>query len=463
MKIPNTILFPTHAESAPRATYRNANEQGVVLIWTAISMLMIMGIIGAGLMKTKSLDRVTDVEFSATGHAREVARAGLTDAYAWFRRQEVQPVYSFAPQLDLAADPPVNQTEDPNVGLVRTFEISPGFWGRYEVLKAQDAETWTDTNGDGVFNPLEDTYDDFNSNGRWDAATGTRDVSNARDVLGFGANWILHSRGSVYRIRDEAVPVDQLPNERVASATLETEIRRLAYAPPAQAAVCCTNGSDIVFGNNARIRGGTDAAGVVHYSAAGFGQLSGVPTNSGAEIYGDLTPVPDYRGSVTDIFGVSHDQLRGMSDIATSDPVNGLPDRMPDSAMVYIEGNPYFTVDRPLRGSGILVVKGNLHIQTGSNSFYQGMIFVEGSVYINGPSYFRGQIIATEAVHVYGSAGDFSEVEYDERMSTLIMRKLGQYRFAKAPYKPLPKLRDGRPDERHIGGLRRVTNFSHDD
>ena len=460
MNYPNFLSTP--ALSAPRETRRNASESGVVLIWTAISMLMIMGIIAAGMMKTKSLDRVTDVEFSATGHAREVARAGLTDAYAWFRRQEVQPVYSFAPQLDLSATPQINQTEDPSVGIVRTFEISPGFWGRYEVLHPQGEESWIDTNGDGIFDPVDDTYTDLNGNGQWDAATGTRDVSNARDVLGFGANWILHSRGTVYRVRDETIPVDQLPNERVASATLETEIRRLAYAPPAQAAVCCTGGDDIIFGNNSRIRGGTDDLGVVNYAAASFSQLSGVPVVSGAEVYGDMTGVPDYHGEVTDIFGVSHDQLRGMSDIATSDPINGLPERMPDSAMVYIEGNPHFTVDRPLRGSGILIVKGDLYIETGSNSFYQGMIFVEGSIYINGPSYFRGQLIATDAVHVYGSAGDFSEVEYDERMSTLIMRKLGQYRFAKAPYKPLPKLSDGRPDERHIGGLRRQTSLSNE-
>ena len=73
-----------------------------------------------------------------------MADAGIVDAYAWLRRQQVQPVTTFAPRRDLAAVPPVNETDDPTLGLVREVELLPSLWGRYEVRPATPAEAFVD-------------------------------------------------------------------------------------------------------------------------------------------------------------------------------------------------------------------------------------------------------------------------------------------------------------------------------
>ena len=102
--------------------------------------------------------------------------AGLVDAYAWFRRQPTQPVEGFWPALDLTAEPEINETENASVGLVRTFEISPSLWARYEVRRGTDAEPYTDSNMNGIYDSGE-SFTDTSLDGKWSPGLGTRDVS----------------------------------------------------------------------------------------------------------------------------------------------------------------------------------------------------------------------------------------------------------------------------------------------
>src|SRR5687768_16910080 len=171
---------------------------GFALVWASITMLIVAALILAATGNLGALDEVAKAEFSARGHAREVAEAGLVDAYAWFRRQGVQPVAVFAPRLDRAVTPQVNETDDPALGLVRTFEISPGRWGRYTVEAGTPAEPFVDRNASGVFD-ASDTFTDVNGDGSWSPARGTRDVTRERGLAGVGTVWMLVSRAQVFR------------------------------------------------------------------------------------------------------------------------------------------------------------------------------------------------------------------------------------------------------------------------
>src|SRR5262245_27522273 len=129
------------------------NEAGSMLVWALVAMVVVMGILFAGMDNLKAGSVATETRFRAQGQALDLARAGVVDAYAWFRRQTSQPVFTFAPRRDLTATPPVNETDDPAIGLVREFEISPRIFGRYEVRR------FADRDGNGRADPGEGVAD----------------------------------------------------------------------------------------------------------------------------------------------------------------------------------------------------------------------------------------------------------------------------------------------------------------
>ncbi len=163
-----------------------SREQGVILLWATLTIMFIAGVVMAGTDDLKAVDDMTKAEFSSQGQAIEVAQAGLVDAFAWMRRQTEQPVEVFAPQLDLDAVTTINETDDPSKGLVRTFEISPGLWGRYEVLKGIPAESYVDADQNGIFD-VGEGFTDTNGDGRWTTGRHTRDVTTERGLPGSGA------------------------------------------------------------------------------------------------------------------------------------------------------------------------------------------------------------------------------------------------------------------------------------
>ena len=115
-------------------------QRGYMLIWVLIAFVIVTAVVFAGGAKVQANQTEALVRFRSEGQASDVARAGLVDAFAWFRRQTTQPVTTFAPQRDMLASPAINETNDPTIGLVREYEITPGVWGRYEVRLFSDAE-----------------------------------------------------------------------------------------------------------------------------------------------------------------------------------------------------------------------------------------------------------------------------------------------------------------------------------
>ncbi len=423
-----------------RVRARRARERGVALIWALFASIVIAGIIFTGTDSFLAVSKMGQAEFSADGQARAVAEAGLVDALAWFRRQTTQPVTTFAPGRNLTLNPPLNETDDTTLGLVRDYEIMPSLWGRYEVLKPVAAESWTDSNANGLYDYGE-TFVDSNSNGRRDPARNLRDISTERGFAGAGSVWLVESRGTVYRRPNLAQPLGVGANVRIASVVLASEIRRMVIVPPAAAALCVKTASGVVLGTRTRVVGGTKG-GLVTKASTGTAnttaaELTGSPAKGTVTTYDDTVPT---------VFGASLDEIKAMSDASYVLPEN-FPARIGDYTLNIIGGAVTFDAVRPLRGTGVVIVDGNATFNAGSNSFFNGVLYVKGNLVMRAPIYMRGTIIVTGTVDVAGSGGDYTELNYDAAIVGSVLTILGQYRFSTAPYVPAPRLPDGTPDE----------------
>lgn len=416
-----------------RARHRRASlgsQRGSILIWVLVVLLVLAGIILKGVTADRALDASTEAALADGGQARAVAEAGIVDAYAWFRRQQVQPVLTFAPKLDLLADPKVNETDDPAIGLVREYEIEPSLWGRYEVRLEQAAESYTDANSNGHYD-LGEAFSDANGNGKWDPAHEVQDVSGARGLPGSGTVWRLVSHGFLYRRTRTDLGLDVAPNKRLGYSRLATEIRRLTITPPAAAAICSDRGDRVTVGNRSRITG-ESGAGIAYANGTGSPNLQ-----SGSEVTGSpgASAQPSYDSSIDQVFGVTLSELKSMADQSTNDAAS-LNSPIGDYTLNVIEGDATFNETRPLKGTGIVVILGDCTITDASNSFFNGLLWVEGDLTIRAPSFLRGVIIARGNIDVRGTGGDYAEVNYDGGIITELLSLMGQYRHSKAIYVP---------------------------
>ena len=405
-------------------------QGGYALLVAVFSMLLLAGLIAASSESGRARIGISEHAVVAPARAREVALAGVAESVSWFRRQTVQPVKSFTPQLDLAATPPINETADPSVGLVREYEITPGVWARYEVHIGTPAESFTDSDGDGIYTLGVDPFDDDNGNGKHDAAHGVRDVSTERGQVGAGSVWVIESRGHLYKRPRAGLPLGDGPNRRVATHSVATEIRRMTITPPTAAAICARRGYNVTIGSRARIRGN---------GGAGVGYRDGTASPnflSGSEVSGSpsSTSVPSFQFGLTSVFGNNLTSLKSMADSAVSDH-SVLPANLGEYTLTVIEGDAYFTKDRPLRGTGIVIVTDDCFIEAGSNSFFNGVLWVQDDLIIDGPCYLRGTCIVGDRVEVTGTGGDHAEIEYDGGLVSELMTRMGGYRASKAIFR----------------------------
>ena len=390
-------------------------QAGSLLVWALFALVVLTGILFAGMEHLRASSVATETRFRAQGQALDLARAGIVDAYAWFRRQSTQPVSTFAPVRNLAAVPPINETDDPTVGLVREFQISPGYWGRYEVR----------------------LFSDRNGNGRPDTGEGVFDATTLRGLGGTGTIWHIEAQGYVYRRIDPSVAWNVAPNDRVSGAVVASEVRRLSLVPPGAAGACCSRGDRVTVGNRGRIDG-NDGAGAVFPSSTGSptatGELSGVPASGS---------VPGYDASWTAVFGVTADELKALASVRMPG-TQALPNPFPENSLIFVEGNLTVTSAAPLNGTGILVVDGNLTIAANSASYFTGLIYVTGNYSQSAPSTVRGSVIAGGTLNVTGAA-DFAELTYDHGVIDTLLQEIGTYRISKAMH---------RLDADVIGGIR---------
>jgi len=75
-------------------------------------------------------------------------------------------------------------------------------------------------------------------------------------------------------------------------------------------------------------------------------------------------------------------------------------------------------------------------LQGGNNSFFSGVLFVDGDLRVEAPAYLRGTIVATGSVTVLGTGGDYAEVELDVDLVNELVAKMSRYRESKSTYRP---------------------------
>lgn len=383
------------------------DEAGAALIVAITLTVFALGIVMSGSTLLRANRARIDTEFLVHGQAAGFARSGLNEALNWLRRQPAQPVTVFEPRLDLTAHPPVTDTLEPDIGLVREFRITGNIWGRYEVWKAWPAD------------PVPERL-------AWREQAQVRDVAAERGSNVAGGVWALSCVGYVYRRNDANLPFDERPNDVLAREYFTTEATRLTIALPGIAALCCRTGGGVVIDVGGRVRGGASAAGLFHAASTGEPTIAGEASGSP----GCAPAVGTYEDDAITVFGVSEPRLRTMADDHIVDPA-AVPSPVPDDCFLFLEAPEFrFDAARPLSGTGILYVKGDVVIEAGSSSFFTGMLYVDGDLTIDGPAEIHGAVVVTGAATL-AATGDFATIDYSALALTELQTRLNTYRFSR--------------------------------
>lgn len=396
-----------------RPSLPREGERGAALLLSLFFTIVTVGIVISGVLIEKSNREKTRTNFRLNSQANQFARAGLTEAISWYRRQTSQPVTTFAPVVDPDAEPPIIDTDDEEIGIVREFRIEGKIWGRYEVWKEWAADP----------DPVR---------AEWRSKMEAEDVSPRRSTGQGGTAWRLRSLGYVFEKNDEALAFDVLPNRVVAVNLLETEIVRRKLSPPGQAALTVSGSASMNVGSGGRVEGGPTAAGI-YYGTLGYkprtryGDVSGSPRIS-------QSPGP-IDMSAEAVFGVSYSEFKGSADTYITEAQN-IPSPVPPMSTVVIEmPNVVFDRDTPLSGTGIVYVKGNCTIESGSNSVFSGLLYVEGNLTMAAPAEIEGAVVVDGGILINGS-GDYATVRFSDDVLNSLRQQVGQYRFM-GPFRPV--------------------------
>jgi type II secretory pathway pseudopilin PulG len=398
-------------------------QRGFVLISVIVAVSLVLLTLLVASTYAQLGSRLLMLQLTYQGQALNIAQAGLVEGADWFRRQQTQPVVNYNPTRNLAANPPVDDTDIVTVppSIQRDFLVSaPGrIWGHYEVRTGNAA-----------------------------TGTGVLDVSLNRKgpLASIGSIWQLESTGVVYVRNDPnlATVYNQAPNQVLATKTVRAEVQKLSLRLPDNAglSIPASSNAAVTIGAadwHARVVGGQTGRGVSSASGTapsvnvgGGSVLTGTPSWSNGCAAGAFT--------MNTVFGVtSQSDIVAVADITVNNEAQ-LPSPLPPMQMIFINkgGNVLFNSTNPLSGSGILIVNGNLTIDGGPSSF-NGVIYVTGTYTQNGSSRINGSVIVAGASAVInGGAGDFGEIYWDPFMFNQVQQQLSQYRFSRSGYVPCP-------------------------
>ena len=221
----------------------------MALILALFFTIIAIGLVITGTSVLRANKAVTETSFRLNSQARQFAGSGLVEAQTWFRRQTSQPCLQFEPIIDLTTTPPILDTDDAEIGIMRQFRIAGTTWGRYEV--------WKEWAGDP--DPVRLA---------WRQQMEVDDISTGRGMGTPGTGWRLRAIGIVYRMSDSTKRYDERPNHVLAQEMLEAEIMRMIISPPGQAALSVSDGNSAHINNYGRIIGGPTGAGIFYPTAA---------------------------------------------------------------------------------------------------------------------------------------------------------------------------------------------------
>lgn len=419
------------AKTNPKQIPDNKGSALIIAIFLTV-IVAALSLVCSKLIQTSFNEAKQQQHISA--EADNIAKAGLVDALSWFRRQVKQPVCSGVPPTkyawaDGAFDPKYDtdlskrDTIDANIGIVKEYQLNDAgtLWGRYEVKRQT--------------NTTVAAYDKF----------AVHDITQERVLTGAqngsGLVWSISSAGYIYQKNNPSKKFNESPNRVVARSRISTEIRKISIDLPLGCAYIVNdcgkkNDRTVKIANNGRISGGA-GYGVGYYTyfnnavghkvdasnfpyeTSGSGSVTGSPDNW---INISTSPVVEY------VLGVTKSELKNMADYVI-DNVSSLPAVMPDMNLVYIQGDATFTNARPLNGSGILFIDGDLTISANSNSLYSGLIYVTGSAVVYEPCSIYGCMIAFNGLILSeSSAADIAEITYDPNIIAMVRQKVCQYR-----------------------------------
>jgi hypothetical protein len=408
------------------------NQKGQALLATIVGISLVLLMLLTTLTITQYSGKLLARQLTYQGQALNAAQAGLTEGRSWFMRQTVQPVVNFTPLFDQAAIPPIDDTEQASVGvgLVRNYLISaPGrVWGRYELDRTGATP-----------------------------ATNSIDITTRRGKRGAGLIWQLESQGTVYVNNNPAVAYNASPNQVLARRTLRSEIQRLGLTLPANAALLTGRSDRVTINPPAAIRGGSTNYGMdwVNNPSGGLPNGAGFPSavsGTGSGYTSGLSTAVNTL-SIPSVFGITQQELLNMADLQSTTTVAALYTTPNTSSLplmnLIVLNSPgtNFTFDnvRPLTGTGILVVFGNLIIAPNSNSVFNGLVYVQGTLTMSQPSTINGSVIVVDATPApaagtrtvtLSGAGEMPVLRYDGGILSYVAQRMGQYRTSRNPYIP---------------------------
>jgi hypothetical protein len=382
------------------AAARAGRERGSALVWSLLFVIVVAGMIISHATFMAANRRDADVRFRQKPLSETFARSGLTDALAWFRKQPTQPVTAFDPKLDPTGDPPVLETIDPTVGLVREFEIRGKLWGRYEVRRGE-----------------------------------VLDITQQRGLTQAGSVWEVGGRGILYEVVDPSRAFNVAPNRIVSVTSLKSELRGVPLLLP-QSAVSIPDERNVVLDNGSKLVGGNKPA-IVFRDRAPAGYVA--PPDPDHDPADDSLPIADVTGTPTtlrvatynnaavSVFGMRLDELRSLADqIVPGDTVFKRPFR--DGSIVFVEGNIVVPPGAPLRGRVLLIVDGNVFFALDNDSDFEGLVYVTGAFVMKGKARFRGVVVANTLFKIYADA----EVIYDECKVQTLQAEVARYRLSRS-------------------------------
>jgi len=396
-------------QACPNGTRQNESfglgvRRGMAFVWVILAMSMVLGAITIGVIIMNNTATILETQLEYYGQSTSMAKAGLFDSIAWFRRQTSQPVMDFKPLRDLEANPPQNDTDDPSIGIIREMTIDPSarLRGRYEVRNA-DVINITAQRGFDIIN---------------------------------GSAWAIESTGYVYLQEDPDVPFNwnetlMLPNRILSSTKFGTEIRRAYLKLPGAAAICSSAAQRITIGKDCRVIGGSQNPAI----ATTPGKLD--PNISlGAVVTGNPTAVvkaDPYWDTPETMFGLTEAEIRAMADYVISD-ASQLPNPLVGTKIIFLEGNGtvVFDEDHPLSGKGLIYCKTSLTI---SDSVFYGLIYSVGHLRLHSASTIYGAVVSIDQVNLETTGqSKTTSVIYDQRILDDLLSSLGSYRFYKGFY-----------------------------
>jgi Tfp pilus assembly protein PilX len=405
------------------------NEKGTALV-TVLMMISIMTILtAASTFIVMGAQKQTSAQFMREGQAANVARAGLQAGLSWYKSQLSQPVRQSALTPDddcsihAAFFPRVNTTDiqkgdtlDETIGLVKELKIQePNIYGRYTIKRYDCGQS--DTADWNRHAARDITF----KRGKQDGAAPAQ-----------GVVWFLESQGELYIKNDPTKLPTQAPNKLLQEVSASVEINRISMSV-GQYVLNLIGTSTSSFNNKCELTGDssiTMPAGIKRN--IGTPNISGTPqaTIGSAPLVSQINAGSgEVNKDVLNTFNMSMTELKGVSDkVYTTTNEISATEPIP-FGVTFLEGNGsstfLFTAARPLKGSGVLFVNGNLNLDNDSNSSYSGLIFVTGTITMGSSNSLGGGIVAGR---VLCSPTTRTTLEYNDNVVNNVRQRLGLYR-----------------------------------